>query len=283
VTDEFVEPIVVGGPAEGRIADGDAVVFFNFRPDRARQLSRALVDPSFDGFDRGGSPPRPHLVQMTRYADDIDAPVAFPDQPVTEVLADVVSRAGLRQLHAAETEKYPHVTYFFDGGDEHRREGEEWLLVPSPRDVPTYDRKPEMSAPELTDRFCEAIGRDGYRFAVINFANPDMVGHTGIIPAAVAAVETADACLARVVEAVRAAGGICLVTADHGNAEEMLAPDGSPHTAHTTNPVPLVVTRAGLHLRDGGTLADLAPTALSLMGLEPSPAMSGRSLAADTR
>jgi 2,3-bisphosphoglycerate-independent phosphoglycerate mutase len=278
VTDEFIEPVVLGDPAEGRIADGDAVVFFNFRPDRARQLTRALIDPAFAEFDRGERPPRPLLVQMTRYAEELDAPVAYPPHDVTDVLADVLAAADMRQLHIAETEKYPHVTYFFDGGAEHRRPGEDWLLCPSPRDVATYDERPQMSAPEVTARFCEAIASTPYAFALLNFANPDMVGHTGVIPAAVAAVEAVDRCLEDVLAATARAGGVCLVTADHGNAETMLTDDGHPHTAHTTNPVPLVVTAAGASLREGGRLGDLAPTALELLALDAPAAMTGRSL-----
>jgi 2,3-bisphosphoglycerate-independent phosphoglycerate mutase len=214
---------------------------------------------------------------MTRYRDDFDFPVVFPEQTVHEVMAEVLADAGLRQLHAAETEKYAHVTYFFDGGREEAFAGETRLLVPSPRDVPSYDHKPEMSAPELADRFVDEIG-NGYAFAVVNFANPDMVGHTGVIPAVVKAVETVDECLGRVVAAVERAGGVCLITADHGNAEQMLEEDGvSPHTAHTTNPVPLILTEPGVALRTG-ELADLVPTALALLGRNPLAEMTGSNL-----
>ena len=266
VTDEFIEPVVISG--RPRLQPGaDAAIFFNFRPDRGRQLSRRLLDAGVD------------LTTMTQYADDLGCPVAFPEQRVEETLAEVLARHAVRQLHVAETEKYAHVTYFFNGGEEQAWEGETRILVPSPRDVPSYDHKPEMSAAGVTDRFCAEIGA-GYGFAVVNFANPDMVGHTGSIPAVVTAVETVDACLGRVVEATAAAGGVCLVTADHGNAERMLEADGiSPHTAHTTNPVPLVLTDASRELRDGGELSDLAPTVLDLLGLPQPPAMTGRSLA----
>jgi 2,3-bisphosphoglycerate-independent phosphoglycerate mutase len=267
VTDEFVEPIVVSSRPRLDPAK-DSVIFFNFRPDRARQLAIKLTALGVD------------LTTMTRYRDDLDAAVAFGEQEVLQTLAEVLAGRGLRQLHAAETEKYAHVTYFFNGGREEAWEGEERILVPSPRDVPSYDHKPEMSAAEVSRRFSAEIGT-GYAFGVVNFANPDMVGHTGSIPAAVEAVQTADACLGEVVAAVEAAGGVCLVTADHGNAEKMLEADGvSPHTAHTTNPVPLVLTTRGLALRDGGELSDLAPTVLGLLGLDQPSEMSGRSLAA---
>jgi 2,3-bisphosphoglycerate-independent phosphoglycerate mutase len=265
VTDEFVEPVALRGrPRLDPTAD--AAIFFNFRPDRGRQLARKLLDAGVD------------LTTMTRYADDLNCPAAVGEQDVPETLAEVLSRHGIRQLHVAETEKYAHVTYFFNGGREQEWEGETRIVVPSPRDVPSYDLKPQMSAVEVADRFCEAIG-DGYGFAVVNFANPDMVGHTGSIPAVVAAVETADAALGRIVAATAAAGGVCLVTADHGNAEKMLDADGvSPHTAHTTNPVPLVLTDSSRQLRVGGELRDLAPTVLDLLGIGQPPEMTGRSL-----
>jgi 2,3-bisphosphoglycerate-independent phosphoglycerate mutase len=265
VTDEFLEPIVLAG--RPRIAPGDQVVFFNFRPDRARQLTERLLASGFE------------VTTMTRYRDDFPGPVAFAEQEVSETLAEVLAAAGAGQLHAAETEKYAHVTYFFNGGREEAWPGEERILVPSPRDVPSYDHKPEMSARELTDRFVEAIAAGRHRFAVVNFANPDMVGHTGSIPAVTAAVETVDTCLGRVVEAVTEAGGVCLVTADHGNAERMLEDDGvSPHTAHTTNPVPLVVTKNEMEIAGDGELSDLAPTVLNLLGLAKPLQMTGKSL-----
>jgi 2,3-bisphosphoglycerate-independent phosphoglycerate mutase len=266
VTDEFVEPVHF----EGRpgIEPGDTAIFFNFRPDRARQLSQKLLEAGVD------------LTTMTRYRDDLDCPVVFEEQIVHNTIAEVLAENGARQLHCAETEKYAHVTYFFNGGREEEWPGETRILVPSPREVGTYDKKPEMSAPEVADRFAAEIG-DGYRFGVLNFANPDMVGHTGSIPAAVTAVETTDRCLGRVLEAVERASGLALVTADHGNAETMLAEDGvSPHTAHTTNPVPLVVTDPGVTLREGGELSDLAPTCLGLLGVAAPPDMTGRDLLA---
>jgi 2,3-bisphosphoglycerate-independent phosphoglycerate mutase len=264
VTDEFLNPVHF----EGRpgIEAGDTAIFFNFRPDRARQLSQKLLEAGID------------LTTMTRYRDDLDCPVVFEEQVVPNTLAEVLAGSGARQLHCAETEKYAHVTYFFNGGREEEWPGELRILVPSPRDVGTYDRKPEMSAPEVAARFAAEIG-DGYRFGIVNFANPDMVGHTGSIPAAVTAVETTDRCLGRVLEAIEKARGVALVTADHGNAEMMLAEDGvSPHTAHTTNPVPLLVTLPGGTLREGGELSDLAPTCLDLLGIPEPPEMTGTSL-----
>ena len=268
VTDEFIvpttiDPLGVIGPPD------DAAIFFNFRPDRARQLSQKLGELQTD------------LTTMTKYREDFDFPVAFSEQSVDLVLAEVLAEHGVRQLHTAETEKYAHVTYFFNGGREDAFPGETRVLVPSPRDVPSYDLKPEMSAGELADRFVEEVA-DDYAFAVINFANPDMVGHTGVIPAVVKAVETADACLGKVVQATARRGGICLVTADHGNAEKMLETDGvSPFTAHTTNLVPLIASENGLKLRDDGELADLAPTVLDLLGFAKPLQMSGESLIRD--
>ena len=266
VTDEFIEPVVL----EGRPSidpERDTAVFFNFRPDRARQLSLKLIEAGID------------LTTMTRYRSDLDVPVAFAEQEVRETLAEVLSEHGLRQLHVAETEKYAHVTYFFNGGREAEWEGETRILVPSPRDVPSYDHKPEMSAREVTARFVAELDRHEYAFAVINLANPDMVGHTGSIPAAVKAVEAADECLSQIVEKVGRKGGISLITADHGNAEKMLEDDGeSLHTAHTTNPVPLIVTDPEVTLRDTGELADLVPSVLGFLGFQQPLQMTGKSL-----
>jgi 2,3-bisphosphoglycerate-independent phosphoglycerate mutase len=265
VTDEFIEPVVLEG--RPRLGPKDTAIFFNFRPDRARQLSRKLLDGGLD------------LTTMTSYGDDFDCPVAFPEREVDDTLAETLSQAGINQLHAAETEKYAHVTYFLNGGREHPWPGEDRELVPSPRDVGTYDHKPEMSAEEVKRRVVEGIDRGQHGFVIVNFANPDMVGHTGVIPAVVQAVETVDRCLGEVVDAVGRAGGVCLVTADHGNAETMLEEDGaSPHTAHTSNPVPLVITDASLEVRESGELADLAPTCLELLGVGSPRVMSGRSL-----
>ena len=266
VTDEFLLPVCLAGRPRLDPAK-DSAIFFNFRPDRARQLAIKLRALGVD------------LTTMTRYRDDLDCPVAFGEQLVQQTLAQVLADNGVRQLHCAETEKYAHVTYFFNGGREEPWEGETRILVPSPRDVPSYDHKPEMAAREVTERFCAEL-REGYGFAVVNFANPDMVGHTGSIPAVVQAVETVDECLLRVVETVENLGGACLVTADHGNAEHMLEADGvSPFTAHTTNPVPLILTAPDERLREGGELKDLAPTALRLLGLDKPDEMTGNSLA----
>jgi 2,3-bisphosphoglycerate-independent phosphoglycerate mutase len=266
ITDEFIEPIVLEGRPSLDLRR-DTAVFFNFRPDRARQLTLKLIEAGAD------------ITTMTRYRADLEVPVAFPEQEVRETLAEVLAEHGLRQLHVAETEKYAHVTYFFNGGREAEWAGETRILVPSPREVPSYDHKPEMSASEVTARFVDELDRDGYGFAVLNFANPDMVGHTGSIPAAVKAVETVDDCLGKVVAAVERNGGVALITADHGNAEKMLEADGeSPHTAHTTNPVPLIVTDPEVTLRDTGELADLVPTVLGFLGLRQPLQMTGKSL-----
>jgi 2,3-bisphosphoglycerate-independent phosphoglycerate mutase len=264
-TDEFIKPTLVG--EEGRIRDGDSVIFFNFRPDRARQLTQAL-DERLDI----------RLTTLTEYQEGWDYPVAFPPTRPEVTLASVLSERGVDQLHVAETEKYAHVTYFLNGGEEDPYPGEERRLVDSPRDVPTYDKKPEMSADAATDAFVEAWRDGDFGFGIINFANPDMVGHTGVIEAAVKAIETVDACLARVVEAVERREGVCVVTADHGNADHMLEPDGSPNTAHSMNPVPLVITADVGELREGGILADVAPTILGLLGHEQPEQMTGESL-----
>jgi 2,3-bisphosphoglycerate-independent phosphoglycerate mutase len=278
--DEFVRPTIVAPEHEARVRDGDVCLFFNFRPDRARELTRALTEPGFAEFDRGAHPPRTDFVTMTQYKKEFPLPVAFPPEHPEHVLADVLAEHGLRQLHIAETEKYAHVTFFFNGGVERAVEGEERVLVPSPREVPTYDHKPEMSAVGVTDELVARLESDVFDFVVVNYANADMVGHTGVIPAAVRAVETVDACLGRVVEATLRLGGVCLVTADHGNSDHMLEPDGSPNTAHSTNLVPFVATVAGARVRDGGRLCDLAPTILALLGVEQPPEMTGRDLLA---
>ena len=274
-TDEFVLPTVIGD-YDG-IAAGDVGVFINFRPDRARQMTRALAEPGFEEFSRAGSPTI-DLTTMTSYRKGWPYPVAFPEERPQTTLAETVAESGGLQLHVAETEKYAHVTYFFNGGREAELPGEEHCLVESPRDVPTYDHKPEMAAEDAAEAFVGRWREGTYRFGIINFANPDMVGHTGVIPAAVKAVETVDAQLGKVVAAVSEKGGACIVTADHGNCDHMLEPDGSPNTAHSLNPVPLIVTAGDLQLRDGGILADVAPTALQLLGIAQPAPMTGQSL-----
>jgi 2,3-bisphosphoglycerate-independent phosphoglycerate mutase len=264
-TDEFIKPTLVG--EEGRIRDGDSVIFFNFRPDRARQLTRALAD----GLDI-------RMTTLTEYQEDWEFPVAFPQERPAVTLASVLAERGVRQLHVAETEKYAHVTYFFNGGEEQPYPGEEHQLVDSPRDVPTYDKKPEMSAAAAADAFVNGWREHEPGFGIINFANADMVGHTGVIEAAVKAIETVDECLGRVVEAVHESGGACVITADHGNADHMLEPDGSPNTAHSMNPVPLIVTAEVGELREDGILADVAPTVLALMEQEQPVEMTGKAL-----
>jgi 2,3-bisphosphoglycerate-independent phosphoglycerate mutase len=279
-TDEFIQPTIVGEPR--RLRHGDSVFTFNFRPDRMRQIVRALGETDFDQFDRRGFPAI-HLTTMTRYHEDWDYPVAFPEARPEITLAQVLADRGDRQLHVAETEKYAHVTYFFNGGEEDPFPGEERCLVPSPRDVATYDQKPEMSAEPAAAAFADrwrTAAHEGkpFRFGIINFANPDMVGHTGSIPAAIRAVETVDRCLGHVLSAVLEQGGGAIVTADHGNAEEMLTADGGPQTAHSRNPVPFVVTVRGATLDRPGLLADVAPTALAMLGIPQPAAMTGRSL-----
>jgi 2,3-bisphosphoglycerate-independent phosphoglycerate mutase len=264
VTDEFIEPIVLEG--RPRLTHDDSAIFFNFRPDRGRQLTERLLASRFD------------VTTMTRYRHDLDCPVAFEEQTVEETMAEVCAEHGIRQLHVAETEKYAHVTYFFNGGREDEWQGETRILVPSPRDVPSYDHKPEMSVAQVAEVFDQALEQDGYGFAVVNLANPDMVGHTGSIPAAIKAVEAADAALGQIVASVEREGGIALITADHGNAEDMLDSDGNPQTAHTTNPVPLIATDPDLSLREDGELSDLVPTAISLLGLKKPLQMTGHNL-----
>jgi 2,3-bisphosphoglycerate-independent phosphoglycerate mutase len=289
VTDEFIKPAVIvdeAGQPVATIGDGDAVVCFNFRADRVRQISRAFTLPDFDGFEREMLRDLIYIA-MTEYEKNMPYQVAFQNDDVAMPLAKVISDAGLRQFHAAETEKYPHVTFFFNGGREQPFPGEDWQIVPSPKDVPTYDLKPEMSAYGVRDVVLHAIASDQYDFILVNYANPDMVGHTGVIPAVVKACEVVDECTGAIVDAVVARGGVALVMADHGNAELMIDPEtGGPHTAHTTNPVPtyliaapgLGLDKGQVALRDGGRLADVAPTILDLLGLDPAPQMTGKSL-----
>ena len=277
--DEFIEPTIV---VEGAtLSDGDAVVHLNFRADRARQLTQAFARPGFDAFDRGRLPHDLLITTLTEYQSHDDLPVAVAFRPIEiDSFAAYLSRLGLRQLHAAETEKYAHVTYFFNGGVEDELPGEERILVPSNREVATYDQAPEMSAEPITDRVIEAIGSGAFDFTIVNYANPDMVGHTGVWDAAVQAAEVIDGCLGRLVRATLGAGSALVITADHGNIEEMRDEAGAPQTKHTTSPVPLVLVaqdRRGARLRDG-TLADVAPTLCELMGLPIPPSMTGTSL-----
>ncbi len=276
VTDEFMVPTVLD--KEGAIKSGDSVIFFNFRPDRARQITRAFVDPDFTGFPRKNGFFPLHFVCMTQYdATMPNVHVAFPPEALTMTMGEYISKHGLTQLRIAETQKYAHVTFFYNGGEEKTFPGEDRILIKSP-DVETFDLKPEMSAYEVTDAVVKAIEENKYNMIILNYANCDMVGHTGIEEAAVKAVEAVDACVGRTVDAILKAGGAALITADHGNAEKMKEPDGAPFTAHTTNPVPLIVAGYPCKLREGGRLADLSPTMLDIMGLPKPPEMDGESL-----
>lgn len=276
-SDEFIQPTVVGED-DSRIRSGDAVICFNFRPDRMREIVRALGEDDFAEFDRGEAPASLEVVTMTEYHADWPYQVAYPPDRPKVTLASTIAASGAKQLHVAETEKYPHVTYFFNGGQEQAWGGEERQMAQSPTDVATYDLKPAMSAAQAADLFIDGWQTGEYRFGIINIANPDMVGHSGVIPAAIEAVETADRELGRIVDAVHAREGVCIITADHGNAEQLLEPDGSPNTAHTLNPVPLIVTCEGVALREQGILADVTPTVLELLGIVQPPVMTGESL-----
>lgn len=281
-TDEFVQPTVIEdgeGRPVARVKEEDAVIFFNFRPDRARQITRAFVDEEFSGFERPGGRLGVYFACMTMYDKTIDAPVAFRPQVLVNTLGEVLSYHKLRQLRLAETEKYAHVTFFFNGGVEAPNEGEDRLLIPSPK-VPTYDLKPEMSAPEVTDAFLQKLAEEKYHVIIMNYANPDMVGHTGVLDAAIKAIEAVDHCVGRVVGAVLERRGTVLITADHGNAEVMLDEKGEPHTAHTTNLAPFILVNdelRGAALRPG-RLEDVAPTILHLLGIEKPAEMTGNSL-----
>jgi len=277
-TDEFMPPLIFAQPNEQRIKDGDVVMFFNFRADRARQLSQAFLFQDFDCFEREVWP-RVHYVTLTEYDVTYSSPVVFKPQSLRHILGDVVSAAGKKQLRIAETEKYPHVTYFFNGGVEKPAPGEDRKIIPSPK-VATYDLKPEMSAVEVTNAVLSRL--DHYDLIILNYANPDMVGHTGVVEAGIKAVETVDACLARLVPAVLSLGGKLLITADHGNCEQMRNPDGSPNTAHTTNLVHLtfIASDAKKYALKSGILADIAPTLLFLLGLPKPDEMTGHCLLA---
>ena len=281
IFDEFVKPTVItnkSGDAIAKIEDGDSVIFFNFRPDRAREITRSIVDKEFDGFETKKI--NTYFVCMTPYDETMpNVEIAFRKEEIRNTFGEYISKKGLKQLRIAETEKYAHVTFFFNGGEEKQYEGEDRILVPSPK-VETYDLKPEMSAYEVTDKVVEAIKSEKYDSIILNFANPDMVGHTGSIDAAVKALEAINACVVRVVEAIKEVEGVLLITADHGNAEQMIDyKTGEPHTAHTTNPVPLaIVGLPGNKKVKEGRLADLAPTMLDIMGLEKPDEMTGESL-----
>jgi 2,3-bisphosphoglycerate-independent phosphoglycerate mutase len=281
--DEFVEPWIIAAPGQAptTLNDNDAVIFFNFRSDRAREITRALTDPDFAAFARVRVPRLASYVCMAEYDETFSLPVAFPSENYPHLLGEVVAAAGLAQLRIAETEKYAHVTFFFNGGSEVPSPGEDRVLIPSPQEVATYDLQPAMSAVAVTDAALERLSTGRYALIVLNFANPDMVGHTGIMPAAITAMETVDACVGRLVDALLAVGGTALITADHGNCEQMTDAKGKPHTAHTANRVPLLLVDAahrGLRQDENGRLADLAPTILELLGLPQPPEMTGKSL-----
>jgi 2,3-bisphosphoglycerate-independent phosphoglycerate mutase len=278
-TDEFIKPSVIhdeSGPV-GNISDNDSVIFFNFRADRAREITTALTDKHFKEFKRESVPGLSSYVTMTMYEEAFNFPAAFPPIKLENILGEVLSRNGLKQLRIAETEKYAHVTYFFNGGKEEPFKGEERCLIPSPKDVATYDLKPEMSANEVTEDLLQRLKEKKYDFILLIFANPDMVGHTGIMGAAVKACETIDRCLKRIVVKTMSLGGLVMITSDHGNCDNMNDGD-TPHTAHTTNPVPFIILNEGVELRDKGILADVAPTILDVMEIEKPEEMTGESL-----
>ena len=278
VHDEFVQPFVIEehGKPVATIEDGDAVVFFNFRPDRAIQLSRAFTDATFEEFETKKFE-NLKFVTFTHYSDEVVSDVVFNTENLEDTLGEVISSHGLRQLRIAETEKYPHVTFFMSGGREEQFEGEGRMLIASPK-VATYDLQPEMSAYELTDKLVDSIATDNFDAIILNFANPDMVGHSGMLEPTIKAIETVDECLGRIVDALQAKGGTAIVTADHGNADEVRTTEGAPMTAHTTNPVPVIITEENLDLRTDGILADLAPTMLKLLKLKQPEKMTGKPL-----
>ena len=278
-TDEFIKPSLIcdNGEPIGLFNDNDSVVFFNFRADRAREITSALAVEEFDGFKRDKAPALGSYVTMTQYEEDFDFPAAFPPLKLTNILGEILSRNNLKQLRIAETEKYAHVTYFFNGGEENPFSGEDRALIPSPRDVATYDLKPEMSAFKVRDEVLKRLDQDKYDFILLNFANPDMVGHTGIMEAAVKACETVDSCLESIVTKVHSLGGTVMITSDHGNCDNMGSHE-DPFTAHTTNPVPFIILKKDIKLTPKGILADVAPTVLDLMGIDQPEEMTGKSL-----
>ena len=273
--------ITENGTPVASIKDNDSIIFYNFRPDRARELTHVFCDDVFDGFDRGERV-KTVYVCFTDYDETIgNKRVAFEKESITNTFGEFLAAHGLKQARIAETEKYAHVTFFFNGGVEEPNQGEDRFLIPSPKEVATYDLKPEMSAPGVCDKLVESIGSGNYDVIIINFANPDMVGHTGVEAAAIQAIEAVDHCVGRTVEAVKNAGGVLFICADHGNAEQLIDYEtGEPFTAHTTNPVPFILVNAdpGVGLREGGCLADIAPTLIELMGLEQPKEMTGKSL-----
>ncbi len=277
VADEFVLPFLVEESGSGLIQTGDAIIFANFRPDRAIEIGTAYSNPTAAGCDTANGPQNIFFVSMMKYADSVKGPLAYELTSLDNMFGDYLAAKNFTQLRIAETEKYAHVTFFFDGGVDKQIPGATRILIPSPK-VPTYDLKPEMSAYQITDQVIEALDTGSYDVVILNFANGDMVGHTGIIPAAIKAVETVDECVGRVVDKVLDMGGVCLITADHGNCEKMLDSDNTPFTAHTTTPVPLILTKKGVTLRQGGALGDFAPTMLELLGLEQPAEMTGVSL-----
>ena len=276
VTDEFVEPMVVEG-VDAKITSGDGIIFFNFRPDRARQITRALNDAEFPHFERPASALPVNYVCMTQYDATIDAPVAYPPEEYNDTLGEVLAKEGKHQLRIAETEKYAHVTFFFNGGVEEPNLNEERILINSPK-VATYDLQPEMSAYDVTDALLAELDKDKFDIVVLNYANPDMVGHTGVLPAAIKAMEAVDECVGKVVDKVLSLGGSVCITADHGNLEKMAEADGTPHTAHTTNIVPFILVSNEEHKLHSGVLADIAPTMLELLNIEKPAVMTGSSL-----
>lgn len=281
VYDEFVLPSVImneHGEAVGPVNDDDAIIFYNFRPDRAIQLSQSFANDDFTEFDRGKRKiDNLYFVQMTNFSDTIHAPIAFGTINLTNTVGEVLAKNGKKQLRIAETEKYPHVTYFMSGGREDEFEGEKRILIDSPK-VATYDLKPEMSAYEVTDALLEELEKGELNAVILNFANPDMVGHSGKLEPTIKAIEAVDECLGKVVDKIIELGGEAIITADHGNSDEVVTTDGKPMTAHTTNPVPVIITKNGITVRDGGILADLAPTLLDLLGVEQPKEMTGKSL-----
>ncbi|MBH0230950.1 2,3-bisphosphoglycerate-independent phosphoglycerate mutase [Halobacillus yeomjeoni] len=281
VYDEFIEPVVLTddqGEALGTVEDEDAIVFFNFRPDRAIQISRTFANDDFEDFDRGEKAPKNlHFVGMTQYSDAVNSKVAFPPNNLKNTVGEVLADNDMKQLRIAETEKYPHVTFFMSGGREEKFDGEERILIDSPK-VSTYDQKPEMSAYEVTDALLAELDAEKHNAIILNFANPDMVGHSGMLEPTIKAIEAVDECLGKIVDKIHEKGGHAIITADHGNSDEVTTSEGDAMTAHTTNPVPVIVTKEGVELRDGGVLGDLSPTLLKLLGVEQPEEMTGQSL-----